>query len=372
MGLYLDYNASAPMLKSSIDAMIESMDIVGNPSSIHTSGRKAKSAIEDAREIVAETINALPQNIIFTSGASESNSLAFKYAENMKVITSAIEHDSVLGQKKDSLIVPVNTDGIINIEYLEKCLDQNLNDELFVSIMAVNNETGVIQPIKDVSNLCLKYNAFLHVDAVQAIGRIEISLKKLNIDFMTISSHKIGGPKGIGCLAVSERVYNSLSPIIIGGGQEKGIRAGTEAVAQIIGFGVAAKYSREFNLLKTKKSRDALENNILKLIPDVKIIGKYAPRVANTSTIAFKNILAENLVIALDLEGYEVSSGSACSSGKVSESHVLIAMGLDSSLVKGSIRISLCRSLDEIEILLFCNTLYKIIQKLLKKDKVIL
>ena len=372
MGLYLDYNASAPTLKSSIDAMVEGMSIIGNPSSIHTSGRKAKRAIEDARELVAETINAIPQNIIFTSGASESNSLAFKYAENMKVIMSAIEHDSVLGQKKDSLIVPVNKDGIINIKYLEKCLDQNLNDKLFVSIMAVNNETGVIQPIKDVSSLCLKYNAFLHVDAVQAIGRIEISMKKLNIDFLTISSHKIGGPKGIGCLAVSERAYNSLSPIIIGGGQERGIRAGTEAVVQIIGFGVAAKYSREFNLLKTKKSRDALENNILKLLPDVKIIGKHAPRVANTSTIAFKNILAESLVIALDLEGYEVSSGSACSSGKVSESHVLIAMGLDSSIVKGSIRISLCRCLDEKEILLFCNTLYKIIQKLLKKDKVIL
>ncbi len=370
MGLYLDYNASAPMIQSSIDAMVGSMQILGNPSSIHSSGRKAKSAIEDSRELVAETIGALPQNIIFTSGATESNALAFKYADNMKVITSAIEHDSVLKQREDSIIIPVTKDGVVDIQCLEECLYKNKDDKLFVSIMAVNNETGIIQPIEEVSKICHKYDATLHVDAVQAIGRIKISMQELNIDLLTISSHKIGGPKGIGCLAVSDRIYYSLSPIILGGGQERGIRAGTEAVSQIIGFGVAAKYSREFNLLKTKKSRNDLENNILKLIPDIEIIGKNSPRVANTSSIAFKNILAENLVIALDIEGYEVSSGSACSSGKVSESHVLLAMGFDSSIVQGSIRISLCRSLDESEILLFCNTLYKIIQKLLKKRKI--
>ena len=372
MGLYLDYNASAPMLNSSIDAMVESMKLIGNPSSIHSSGRRAKNAIEDSRELVAEAIDITPQNIIFTSGASESNSLAFKYAEKMKIITSAIEHESVLEHKKmDSIIIPVNQNGIVNLDYLKKSLHKNMESNLFVSIMAVNNETGVIQPIEEIAALCLKYNAFFHVDAVQAIGRIEISMTKLNIDLLTVSSHKIGGPKGVGCLAVSEKVYNSLSPIIIGGGQERGVRAGTEAVSQIVGFGVAAKYSKKFNLLKTKTSRDLLESNLLKLIPDIMIIGKNVPRVANTTAIAFKNILAENIVIALDIEGYEVSSGSACSSGKISESHVLLAMGLDKSLVKGSIRISLCRSLEKSEILSFCNTLYKIIQKLSKKDKVI-
>ena len=292
MGLYLDYNASAPMVQSSIDAMVESMQIVGNPSSIHSSGRKAKSAIEDSRELVAGTIGTLPQNIIFTSGATESNALAFKYANNMKVITSAIEHDSVLKQKEDSIIIAVTKDGVVDIQCLEECLYKNKDDKLFVSIMAVNNETGIIQPIEEVSKICHKYNATFHVDAVQAIGRIKISMQELNIDLLTISSHKIGGPKGIGCLAVSDRIYYSLSPIILGGGQERGIRAGTEAVSQIIGFGVAAKYSREFNLLKTKKSRNDLEDNILKLIPDIEIIGKNSPRVANTSSIAFKNILA--------------------------------------------------------------------------------
>ena len=371
MGLYLDYNASAPMLNSSISAMIESMKLIGNPSSIHSSGRKAKNAVEDSRELIAEAIDVIPQNIIFTSGASESNALAFKYAENMKIITSSIEHESVLEHRKiDSIIIPVNQNGIVDLDYLKKSLHENMENKLFVSIMAVNNETGVIQPIEKIASLCLKYNAFFHVDAVQAIGRIEISMRELKIDLLTISSHKIGGPKGIGCLAVNERVYNNLSPIIIGGGQERGIRAGTEAVSQIVGFGVAAKYSKKFNLLKTEKSRDALETNLLELIPDIIIIGKNSPRVANTSTIAFKNILAENIVIALDIEGYEVSSGSACSSGKISESHVLLAMDLDRSLVKGSIRISLYRSLEKSEISLFCNTLYKIIQKLSKKDKV--
>ena len=185
MGLYLDYNASAPMLNSSIDAMVEAMKLIGNPSSIHSSGRRAKNAIEDSRELVAETIDIKPQNIIFTSGASESNSLAFKYAEKMKIITSAIEHESVLEHKKmDSIIIPVNQNGIVNLDYLKKSLHKNMESSLFVSIMAVNNETGVIQPIEEIAALCLKYNAFFHVDAVQAIGRIEISMTKLNIDLL--------------------------------------------------------------------------------------------------------------------------------------------------------------------------------------------
>mgnify|MGYP006087412181 CR=1 FL=1 len=368
MGLYLDYNASAPILDASKDAIIESMKLIGNPSSIHTSGRKVKTVIEDARELVAGTIGASPQNIIFTSGASEANALAFKYAEKMQVITSAIEHESILEQKnKDLIIISVNNDGTVNMDHLEKSLSENMKSKLFVSVMAVNNETGIIQPIEKIAALCLKYNSIFHVDAVQAIGRIKISMSKMNIDLLTVSSHKIGGPKGIGCLAVNKTVYNNLSPIIYGGGQERGIRAGTEAVSQIAGFGVAAKYSRKFNLLKTKISRDALEENLLELIPGIIIIGKNIPRVANTTAIAFKNILAENIVIALDIEGYEVSSGSACSSGKISESHVLLAMGLDKSLVKGSIRISLCRALEKSEIVSFCNILYKIIQKLSKK-----
>ena len=369
MGLYLDYNASAPMIKISIAAMIESLNVIGNPSSIHTSGRNAKAIIEDSRELVASIVGTLPKNIIFTSGATESNALAFKFAKNMKVVTSAIEHESILKQKNDSIIVPVFSDGLVDLEYLEKVLLNKKNEILFVSIMAVNNETGIIQPIKEISKICQKYNAIFHVDAVQAIGRIKIRMRELNIDLMTISSHKIGGPKGIGCLAVNDRVYSDLTPMIMGGGQERGIRAGTEAVSQIAGFGAAAKYAHDMRLSETKNSRDYLEKKVLELIPNAEIIGANSPRVDNTTAIAFKNIKAENLVIALDIEGYEVSSGSACSSGKVSKSHVLVAMGLDKSIVMSSIRISLCRTLDKSEILLFCETLSQIVQKLLKNEK---
>jgi cysteine desulfurase len=371
MTLYLDYNASAPIISEVVDIMNKSIKINGNPSSIHTSGREAKKAVEDSRELISETIDANAKNIIFTSGATEANTLALKCSQKMITFVSSIEHDSVLKQNINANFIPVTSEGIINLELLEKIIRQFSKEKIFVSIMAVNNETGVIQPIENISKICTENNAIFHVDAVQAIGRIDISMKNLNIDLLTISSHKIGGPKGVGCLVVSEKVYSLLSPIIIGGGQERGFRGGTEAVNQIIGFGAATKYAKKLSLVKTSTSRDILESKVLSMIPSSFIVGKNAPRVANTSLIAFKNILAESIVIALDLEGYEVSSGSACSSGKVSESHVLRAMGLNENIVKGAIRISLCRSLNKSEILSFCTILKKVINKLSREKKII-
>ena len=371
MSLYLDYNASAPIISDVVEIMNSSIEIIGNPSSIHASGRKARKAIEDSREIIAETIDCNPKNIIFTSGATEANTLALNCSKEMTTFISSIEHDSVLKQNMNANIIPVTLNGIVNLEVLENDLKETNAENLFVSIMAVNNETGIIQPLEDISRICKKYNAILHVDAVQAIGRISISMNNLDIDLLTISSHKIGGPKGIGCLAVSDKIYSILSPIIMGGGQERGFRGGTEAVNQIIGFGAAAEYSKKLKLVNTLNSRDALEEKIFSMISNAVIIGKNVPRVANTSLIAFKNISAESLVIALDIEGYEVSSGSACSSGKVSDSHVLKAMHLDESLVKGAIRISLCRSLNKSEILSFCAILKRVINKISKKKKII-
>ena len=370
MTLYLDYNASAPIISDVVDIMNESIGIIGNPSSIHASGRAARKAIEDSREIISETIDSNPQNIIFTSGATEANTLALNCSKTMQTFISSIEHDSVLKQNINAKLIPVTSEGIIDIEFLESNLKSS-EYNIFVSVMAVNNETGIIQPLEDISRICKENNAILHVDAVQAIGRIDISMDKLNIDLLTISSHKIGGPKGIGCLAVSDKVYTVLSPIIMGGGQERGFRGGTEAVNQIIGFGAAAKYAQKFSLSSTLTSRDLLEKNVLSMIPDSIIIGKNSPRVSNTSLIAFKNISAESLVIALDIEGYEVSSGSACSSGKIAASHVLRAMGINESLVKGAIRISLCRSLNKSEILSFCTILKRVINQLLRKKKII-
>ncbi len=371
MTLYLDYNASAPIISDVVAIMNESIGIIGNPSSIHSSGRAARKAIEDSREIISKTIGSNPKNIIFTSGATEANALALNCSKTMQTFISSIEHDSVLKQNINAKLIPVTSEGIINVEFLESNLRKLPEDNIFVSVMAVNNETGIIQPLEDISRICKENNAILHVDAVQAIGRIDISMDKLNIDLLTISSHKIGGPKGIGCLVVSDKVYTVLSPIIMGGGQERGFRGGTEAVNQIIGFGAAAKYAQKFSLSNTLTTRDSLEKNVLSMIPDSIIIGKNSPRVANTSLIAFKNISAESLVIALDIEGYEVSSGSACSSGKIAASHVLRAMGLNESLVKGAIRISLCRSLNKSEILSFCTILKRVINQLLRKKKII-
>ena len=371
MTLYLDYNASAPIINDVVDIMHESIRIIGNPSSIHASGRAARKAIEDSRELIGQTIDSNAKNIIFTSGATEANTLALNCSKEMKTFVSSIEHDSVLKQNINANFIPVTPEGIVNIEFLKNNLEKTSENNIFVSVMAVNNETGVIQPLEDISRICKENNAILHVDAVQAIGRIDISMNKLNIDLLTISSHKIGGPKGIGCLAVSEKVYNLLSPIIMGGGQERGFRGGTEAVNQIIGFGVAAKYSQKFNLVNTHNSRNAIENKVVSMIPGAIIIGNNTPRVANTTLIAFKNISAESLVIALDIEGYEVSSGSACSSGKISKSHVLEAMGLNKSYIKGAIRISLYRSLNKSEILSFCTILKKVINQLSKKKKLI-
>jgi cysteine desulfurase len=371
MGLYLDYNASAPMISEVMDSMSKSIRIQGNPSSVHASGREARKAIEDSRELIAETIGTNAKNIIFTSGATEANNLAFECVKNREIFVSSIEHDSILKQNINFNVVPVNSDGVINLELFEKNIKNTPKGNIFVSIMAVNNETGVIQPIEKISKICKQYDAIFHVDAVQAVGRLNISMQDLNLDLMTISSHKIGGPKGIGCLAVNEKIYSILSPVIMGGGQEGGFRAGTEAVNQIIGFGIAAKYARNLDLIKTCSSRNYLEEKIISIIPDSIIIGRNAPRVCNTSSIAFKNISAENLVIALDIEGYEVSSGSACSSGKVSESYVLKAMGLDKSFIKGSIRISLSRSLSKSEILSFCATLERVINNLSRTKKII-
>ena len=368
MSLYLDYNASAPILKDSADAIIDCLKTVGNPSSVHRSGRKARSIIENSRKKIASLMGANAQNIIFTSGATEANCLALNASSKMTAIVSSIEHPSVLSQRDDSILIPVDKSGIVSLEELEKILYNSQSNKMFISVMSVNNETGVIQPIKEIINLCRNYNAIIHVDAVQAIGRIPIkmneSLEESKIDLLTISSHKIGGPKGVGCLIYNENLEHLLMPFMKGGGQERGKRAGTEALELIAGFGAAAEYADNFFINDTKKSRDLLEHLCIESCPNASIIGYDSPRVNNTSSIAFEGLEAESIVIALDLAGYEVSSGSACSSGKVSTSHVLKAMGYDSSILKSSIRISLCSALEDDVIKRFVGTISSVVSKL--------
>ena len=368
MSLYLDYNASAPILKDSADAIIDCLKTVGNPSSVHRSGRKARSIIENSRKKIASMMGANAQNIIFTSGATEANCLALNTSYKMTAIVSSIEHPSVLSQRNDAILIPVNKAGVVSLEELEKILYSNQSKKMFISVMSVNNETGVIQPIKEIINLCRKYNTIIHVDAVQAIGRIPIkmneSLEESKIDLLTISSHKIGGPKGVGCLIYNENLEHLLMPFMKGGGQERGKRAGTEALELIAGFGAAAEYANNFFINDTKKSRDLLEHLCIESCSNASIIGYDSPRVSNTSSIAFEGLEAESIVIALDLAGYEVSSGSACSSGKVSTSHVLKAMGYGNSILKSSIRISLCSALEEDVIKKFVGTISSVVSKL--------
>ncbi len=368
MSLYLDYNASAPILKDSADAIIDCLKTVGNPSSIHRSGRKARSIIENSRKKIASMMGANAQNIIFTSGATEANCLALNASYKMTAIVSSIEHPSVLSQRNDSILIPVDQSGVVSLEELEKILYKSKSKKMFISVMSVNNETGVIQPIKEIINLCRNYNTIMHVDAVQAIGKIPIkineSLEESKIDLLTISSHKIGGPKGVGCLIYNDNLEHLLMPFMKGGGQERGKRAGTEALELIAGFGAAADYANNYFINNTKKSRDLVEDLCIKSCPNASIIGYDSPRVSNTSSIAFEGIEAESIVIALDLAGYEVSSGSACSSGKVSTSHVLKAMGYGNSILKSSIRISLCSALEEDVIKKFVGTISSVVSKL--------
>ena len=368
MSLYLDYNASAPILKDSADAIIDCLKTVGNPSSIHRSGRKARSIIENSRKKIASMMGANAQNIIFTSGATEANCLAINASYKMTAIVSSIEHPSVLSQRNDSILIPVDQSGVVSLEELEKILYKSKSKKMFISVMSVNNETGVIQPIKEIINLCRNYNTIIHVDAVQAIGKIPIkmneSFEESKIDLLTISSHKIGGPKGVGCLIYNDNLEHLLMPFMKGGGQERGKRAGTEALELIAGFGAAAEYANNYFINNTKKSRDLVEDLCIKSCPNASIIGYDSPRVSNTSSIAFEGIEAESIVIALDLAGYEVSSGSACSSGKVSTSHVLKAMGYGNSILKSSIRISLCSALEEDVIKKFVGTISSVVSKL--------
>ena len=368
MRYYMDYNASAPIEEKVFNIMKDAQYCTGNPSSIHTSGRKAKAFIEDARDNIANLVDCNSQDVIFTSGATEANTMLSNFATNFKMIISSIEHPSILNQFDNPYIISTNRDGMVSVSNLEELLLSIENKNKIVSVMAVNNETGVIQPIEEVAQLCKKYDALLHVDAVQAIGRIPISMKKLNIDLLTISSHKVGGPKGAGCLVIKESIKNKVKPLIKGGGQERGYRAGTEAVAQIAGFGKAIELASNMKINDTKDSRNNLEKYLKDHIDNIFIICENSNRVSNTSALSIRGMSAKNIVIALDLEGFEVSSGSACSSGKVSDSHVLIAMGLDKSIVEGAIRISLCKPLSQEVIKQFSDTLSKIVYRFKNND----
>lgn len=339
--VYLDYNATAPIRPEVIDAMSAAMRRVGNASSVHAFGRQARGAVETARGEVAALVGAAPSRVIFTGSGTEANNLALRRAGGERLLVSAGEHDSVLaaaaesGAERTALL----GDGRIDLDALQSRLAADPRPAL-VSVMLANNETGVIQPLAEVAALARAHGALLHCDAVQAAGKIPVDMATLGVDLMSLSAHKIGGPQGVGALIVREGV--EVTPLLRGGGQERRRRAGTENVAGLVGFGVAARLARETleGFAGLALFRDLLEREILALAPEARVFGREASRLPNTLCVSMPGVRAETQVMAFDLAGVAVSSGSACSSGKVAPSHVLAAMGVDEASAASALRIS--------------------------------
>ncbi|MEY3170667.1 MAG: hypothetical protein RL765_714 [Pseudomonadota bacterium] len=348
--IYLDYNATAPLHKNVIKKIQNlKFEEFGNPSSVHKIGRNSKKIVEEVRRNILSTLKAKNYDLIFTSGATESNNLAIKgfiKKNNIKTIFSLqTEHSSVIDVVKnldiEKKFFNINPNGTVNLKEIEEVLSKQTNPFL-VSIMFANNESGIINPIYEISKIVRKYKGIMHCDGVQSLGKIEIDLDSLDVDLFAISSHKIGGPTGIGALLINTR--NNISPEIIGGGQEKNLRSGTENFLGIVGFGEAINEVNNLTKIcnsEIKNNRDLLEANLKKLSNEIKIFGEDTDRLANTCYFAYPSMTSENQVIALDQHGICVSSGAACSSGKVEPSHVLKAMQVDEKYIHSAIRVSL-------------------------------
>lgn len=348
--IYLDYNATAPLHKNVIKKIQNlKFEEFGNPSSVHKIGRNSKKIVEEVRRNILSILKAKNYDLIFTSGATESNNLAIKgfiKKNNIKTIFSLqTEHASVIDVVKnldiEKKFFNINSTGNVNLKEVEELLSKQTGLFL-VSIMFANNESGIIHPINEIAKIVRKYKGIIHCDGVQSLGKIEIDLDSLDVDLFSISSHKIGGPTGIGALLINTR--NNISPEITGGGQEKNLRSGTENFLGIVGFGEAINEVN--NLAKIcnseiKNNRDLLEANLKKLSNEIKIFGEDTNRLANTCYFAYPSMTSENQVIALDQKGICVSSGAACSSGKVEPSHVLKAMQVDEKYIHSAIRVSL-------------------------------
>ena len=348
--IYFDYNATAPLHKNVIKK-IQSLKFeeFGNPSSVHKIGRNSKKVVEEVRRNILSILKAKNYDLIFTSGATESNNLAIKgfiKKNNIKTIYSLeTEHASVIDVVKsleiEKKFFKTNSNGTVNLKEIEEALSKQTTPFL-VSIMFANNESGIIHPINEIAKIVKKYKGIIHCDGVQSLGKIEIDLDSLDVDLFSISSHKIGGPTGIGALLINTR--NNITPEIIGGGQEKNLRSGTENFLGILGFGEAMNEVKNLTKIcnsEIKNNRDLLETNLKKLSNEIKIFGEDADRLANTCYFAYPSMTSENQVIALDQKGICVSSGAACSSGKVESSHVLKAMKVDDKYIHSAIRVSL-------------------------------
>ena len=348
--IYLDNAASTAVHKDVLDEMLPFLkEQYGNPSSIHRFGRQADKAIRNARKRISELINSSPDEILFTSGGTESNNTAlYGIAHSNKgnhIITSSIEHEAILEPCKRLeeegfrlTYLPVDNHGLVNPHDLKDALSE---DTCLVSIMFANNEVGTIQPIQEISSICKEKSVVFHTDAIQAIGKVPINVENLGVDLLSISSHKINGPKGVGALYIKKGIQ--ISPLILGGGQEKGLRSGTENVANIVGFGKACQLANEnleLNITFLKNLRDYLITNVTQQIPNVTLNGDHEKRIPNNTHFTFLGVNGEDLIIKLDEHEIAASTGSACSVKTQKASHVLQAMGFSHEQITGSLRLT--------------------------------
>jgi cysteine desulfurase len=358
--VYLDWNATAPLRPEAREAMVFAWDLCGNPSSVHAEGRQARRLVEDARASVAGSVGSAPRNVVFVSGGTEANALALTPGLRRdsgypveRLVVSAVEHASVLagGRFSHQTIetVGVTRSGVLDIEHLRAALAGG--PPALVSVMLANNETGAVQPVREAGEIAHAAGGLLHVDAIQALGKIPFNLNGLGADLVTLSAHKIGGPKGIGAVVLADGVLG-LEPLLRGGGQELGRRAGTEDVPGIAGFGAAVRAAMtalEGEVTRLEALRNRLEKG-LRETTDTIVFSGDVPRLPNTTLFTVPGLKAETAVIGFDLAGVAVSSGSACSSGKVQPSHVLQAMGFGPEITQGAVRLSLGWSTTEADI----------------------
>jgi cysteine desulfurase len=367
---YLDWNAAAPLRPAARAAMTAALELIGNPSSVHGEGRAARALIEQARGDVAALAGADARNVIFTSGGTEANALALSPALGERLLVSAIEHPSVLAGGRFAAVekIAVDANGIVDLAALEAELANT--KRALVSLMAANNETGVVQPVAAAAEIVHRHGGLLHVDAVQAAGRMAIDINRSGADLLTLSAHKIGGLKGVGALIARGEVH--VDPLIRGGGQERGSRAGTENVVGAAAFAAAASATRahlDAECTRMAAQHAKLEAGILAATPHAVIFGSTVERLPNTTLVAIPGAKAETLVIAFDLDGVAVSSGAACSSGKVAPSHVLAAMGVEPALARGAIRVSLGPTTTQAEIDRFLQVWKRLAQSLSSGEK---
>ena len=381
---YLDYNATAPLAPAARQAMLDVLDLPGNASSIHTEGRLARARIELARQQVAAIAQVSAAQVVFTASGTEAANMALTphvltpgSARPIEwLFIAAGEHPCVLKGHRfaaaNTRMVPLTADGVLDLAILAEMLDEAGDSRVMLAVQAANNETGVLQPVVEAANLVHARGGIVVCDAVQAAGRIDCSAAALGADLLFFSAHKLGGPKGAGALVLTASGTHISEVPVRGGGQERGLRGGTENVAAIAGFGAAAEVAlgvREAEMERLERLRDLLERRLAEMFRDIEIFGRKAGRLANTSCFALADAPAETLLIALDLEGLAVSSGSACSSGKVEASHVLSAMGVDAVLAKGALRVSLGWDSKQADVDRFAEAFGKIVNNMRARRK---